>query len=98
MLDSIRSDSVTDPASKFFAISGVSLLSAYYGYLKLIKNSKLIFTNDALTQPEMLEKIYRVFPVGFRGISAMLDFMAVPEMVGKLRKDVERDGTFVSSG
>lgn len=98
LLDSIRSGSVTDPTSKFFTISGISLLSAYYGYVQLIKNSKLIFTRDAMTQPEMAEKIYRVFPVAFRGISIMLDLMAVPEMVGKLRRDVERDGTFVSSG
>lgn len=98
LLDSIRSGTVTDPTSKFFTISGISLLSAYYGYLQLIKNSKLIFTRDAVTQPEMAEKIYRVFPVAFRGISIMLDLMAVPEMVGKLRRDVERDGTFVSSG
>jgi hypothetical protein len=95
LLDSIRSGSVTDPASKFF--SGISLLSAYYAYVHLIKNSQLIFTRD-MTQPKMTEKIYRVFPVAFRRISIMLDLMAVPEMVGRLRRDVERDGTFVSCG
>ena len=97
LLDSIRSGSVTDPTSKFFTISGISLLSAYYGYVQLIKNSKLIFARD-MTQPEMTEKIYRVFPVAFRRISIMLDLMAIPEMVGRLRRDVERDGTFVSCG
>ena len=79
-------------------MNGVSLISAYYGYVHLIKNVKLVFTRDSMAWPHNVEKIYHTFPVALRNISIMLDIMTVPEMVGRLRKDVERDVFFISSG
>ncbi|SRR6266576_2371175 len=98
LLDSIRLGSITNPGATLFTVNGVSLISAYYGYVQLIKNIKLVFARDSMAVPLLAEKIYRAFPAAFRGISLMLDIMAVPEVVGRLRKDVERDTSFISAG
>jgi hypothetical protein len=98
LLDSIRLGGITDPGATLFTVNGVSLVSAYYGYVQLIKNTRLAFARDSIALPLYVEKIYRAFPAAFRGISIMLDIMVVPEVVGRLRKDVERDTSFISSG
>ncbi|KAK2465556.1 hypothetical protein APHAL10511_002448 [Amanita phalloides] len=95
LLNTIQSAS--DPVL-FFADSGISLLSAYYGYVQLIKNSKIVFARNTTAQLDIVEKLYRVIPVAFRKVLIMLDLMTLPEMVDRLRLDVERDEVFVSSG
>jgi hypothetical protein len=87
----------TNP-SLFFAASGVSLLSAYYGYVQLLRNCKLIFFRGASSHLDIISKVHGIFPVAFKNILTMLHASAVPEMVDRLKRDVERDWRFVTAG
>ncbi|KIL65399.1 hypothetical protein M378DRAFT_162020 [Amanita muscaria Koide BX008] len=111
MINDIHSENVFD----FVSQSGVTILSAYYGYIQVIKNCKTLFWRQGLLSDHpnlvtnwfasasqqhlaFVEKIHGVFPTAIKNILSMLDILTVPEMVEKLRRDMEWYSRFIASG
>ncbi|KAM6493269.1 hypothetical protein JOM56_011403 [Amanita muscaria] len=112
MINDIHSD---QNILNFFSQSGTTILSAYYGYVQVIKNCKTFFSRSGLFSghPDLeidvflpasqqhlafIERILTLFSKAIKNILSTLDVLAVPEMVEKLRRDVEWDSRFIISG